>query len=159
MPNHSGNIYQSARLAAGITQERAAGLLNMGVRTLADYETDNRLPPDDVVSNMILTYGFVPLGAQHLRHKSDLGRQLIPDLRVCSLLEAAARMLRSIDRIRADGVIDQLLDISLDNIVDPTELEDYEHLMENVQDLIQVAMELHQAGDAAKVKGGQRGKT
>lgn len=155
MPNHGGNIYQSARLAAGITQERAAGLLNMGVRTLADYETDNRLPPDDVVSNMILTYGFVPLGAQHLRHKSDLGRHLIPDLRDCSLLEAVARLILCAGRLKEDGVTERLLNIAMDNTVDPTELADYEQLMESVRELVQVAMELQQAGEAAKVKGGQ----
>ena len=159
MPGCSGKIYQSARTAAGMTQEHAAELLNVSVRALADYEAGNRLPPDDTVSNMILTYGFVPLGAQHLRRKSDLGRQLIPDLRDCSLLEAVARLILCAGRLKEDGVTARLLNIAMDNTVDPTELEDYEQLMESVRELVQVAMELQQAGEAAKVKGGQRGKT
>ena len=39
MQNDCGNIYRSARKFAGLTQERAAELLGLSVRSLADYET------------------------------------------------------------------------------------------------------------------------
>lgn len=159
MPGCSGKIYQSARTAAGMTQEHAAELLNVSVRALADYEAGNRLPPDYVADKMVLTYGIVSLGAHHLRNKSELGRRFIPDLRDCSLLEAVARLILCAGRLKEDGVTERLLNIAMDNTVDPTELADYEQLMESVRELVQVAMELQQAGEAAKVKGGQRGKT
>ena len=155
MPNYSGNIYQSARLAAGITQERAADLLGIGVRTLADYETGQRLPPDTYVSSMVLNYNHIPLAAQHLRNKSELGRRVVPELRDCSLLEAVARLILCAGRLKEDGVAERLLNIAMDNTVDPTELEDYERLMGAVRELVQVAMELQQAGEAAKIKGGK----
>ena len=154
MSGSGGKIYQSARTAAGMTQEYAAELLDISVSSLADYEAGNRLPPDHVVNKMILTYGIVSLGAQHLRNKSELGRQVVPELRDCSLLEAAARMILCTGKLKENGVAERLLTIAMDNTVDPTELEDYEHLMESVRELVQVAMELQQAGEAAKIKGG-----
>lgn len=156
MPDHSGNIYQSARTAAGITQERAAELLSISVRALADYEAGQRLPPDDVVYSMVLNYNHIPLAAQHLRNKSELGRRVVPDLRDCSLLEAVARLILCTGKLKENGVAERLLTIAMDNTVDPTELEDYEHLMESVRELVRVAMELQQAGEAAKIKGGEK---
>ena len=44
------NIYQTARKVAGLTQERAAELLGLSPRTLADYEAGLRLPPNDVTA-------------------------------------------------------------------------------------------------------------
>ena len=47
------NIYQTARKVAGLTQERAAELLGLSPRTLADYEAGLRLPPNDVADRMV----------------------------------------------------------------------------------------------------------
>ena len=48
MQDISTNIYQSARKLAGLTRERAAELLNVSVRSLADYEAEARIPPNDI---------------------------------------------------------------------------------------------------------------
>ena len=45
MSGECRNIYKAARRAAGFTQERASELLGVSVRSLADYETGQRLPP------------------------------------------------------------------------------------------------------------------
>ena len=47
------NIYQNARKAAGLTQERAAELMGLSARSLADYEAGLRLPPNDVADRMV----------------------------------------------------------------------------------------------------------
>ena len=52
MPEEYMNIYKAARRAAGFTQEHAAELLGVSVRSVADYETGQRLPPNDVVDRM-----------------------------------------------------------------------------------------------------------
>ena len=39
MPGYSTNIYQMARLAAGLTQEKAAELLDASVESVKAYET------------------------------------------------------------------------------------------------------------------------
>ena len=61
------NIYQSARKIAGLTQERAAELLGLSVRSLADYESGLRLPPNDIADRMVTVYNSQLLAVQHLR--------------------------------------------------------------------------------------------
>ena len=53
MQNDCVNIYQSARKIAGLTQERAAELLGLSARSLADYEAGLRLPPHDVADRIV----------------------------------------------------------------------------------------------------------
>lgn len=53
MQNDCANIYQSARKIAGLTQERAAELLGLSARSLADYEAGLRLPPNDVADRIV----------------------------------------------------------------------------------------------------------
>lgn len=53
MQNDCVNIYQSARKIAGLTQERAAELLGLSARSLADYEAGLRLPPNDVADRIV----------------------------------------------------------------------------------------------------------
>ena len=40
------NIYQAAREAAGMTQERAAELIGLSVESIRSYETEKRIPAD-----------------------------------------------------------------------------------------------------------------
>ena len=56
MQNGCTNIYQNARKIAGLTQERAAELLGLSVRSLADYESGLRLPPNDIADRMVTVY-------------------------------------------------------------------------------------------------------
>lgn len=46
------NIYKNARKSAGMTQEKAAQLLNVSVDSLRDYEQSQRPVPSDVASAM-----------------------------------------------------------------------------------------------------------
>lgn len=71
------NIYQTARLGAGLTQERAAELLDTSVESIKAYETDIRVPPDVRVSDMAEVYGAPWLRLEHARRTDKLG--LIPD--------------------------------------------------------------------------------
>ena len=43
------NIYQAAREAAGMTQERAAELIGLSVESIRSYETEKRIPADETV--------------------------------------------------------------------------------------------------------------
>ena len=72
------NIYQTARKVAGLTQERAAELLGLSPRTLADYEAGLRLPPNDVADRMVTVYNSQLLAVQHLRGSTQFARELLP---------------------------------------------------------------------------------
>ena len=50
------NIYGAARIAKGITQERAADAIPCSVRSLADYESGVRIPPSETVVRMAEIY-------------------------------------------------------------------------------------------------------
>ena len=56
------NIYQAAREAAGMTQERASELIGLSVESIRNYETEKRIPADETVIKMAEIYG----GANYL---------------------------------------------------------------------------------------------
>ena len=78
MQNDCTNIYQSARKIAGLTQERAAELLGLSQRSLADYEAGLRLPPSDVADLMVLVYNSQILAVQHLQECTRFARDCCP---------------------------------------------------------------------------------
>ena len=73
MPGNGTNIYQTARLAAGLTQEQAAELLDASVESVKAYETGQRLPPGARVAAMADVYGSPGLRLQHARATDELG--------------------------------------------------------------------------------------
>ena len=80
MQNECANIYFSARRAAGYTREKAAEMIPVSVRSLADYENGRTIPPNDVVERMVICYGTQYLAFQHLHETNVLAARLIPAL-------------------------------------------------------------------------------
>ncbi len=149
MQNNGGNIYQNARRLAGLTQERAAELLNVSVRSLADYETGQRVPPNDVVDQMVMHYNSQALAVQHLRNSSDSARRLLPEVREIALPEAVLELINAVYDF-ADNKADRaLIEIARDGVIDDDERPRYDHIMGKLQDIITAAMAL---GFAAKRK-------
>ena len=102
------NIYKNARKSAGMTQEKAAQLLNVSVDSLRDYEQSQRPVPSDVASVMCDVYQAPYLAVQHLRRSSELGKDL-PEA-VLSVLAAVQRFIVKRDamiEIVADGKIEE----------------------------------------------------
>ena len=142
MPDNVQSIYKTAREFAGITQERAAAALNLSVRSLAAYETGERIPHDDIVVRMVDLYNYQQLAVQHMRANSELARRIIPELKDRSLIEASVRFTNSLRRLyKMDGA-ERLLVIGEDNHIDDTEEADYNEIVLEVQKLVQSAMEL-----------------
>jgi len=73
------NRYKTGRLNSGFTQEQAAELLHINVRTLYDYENDVKHVPDEIVDAMVEVYQVPYLAYWHLRNKNILGKRL-PDI-------------------------------------------------------------------------------
>lgn len=142
MPDTVMNIYKTAREVAGMTQERAAAALNLSVRSLAAYETGERIPHDDIVVRMVDLYNFQQLAVQHLRSNSELARRILPDLKKRSLVSAAVRFFNSMKRLEAMEAPQRMLIIGEDNVIDESESEDYETIATEMRTLIQSAMEL-----------------
>lgn len=62
MPEECRNIYKKARRVAGLTQEAAAERLGISVESVRAYETGQRIPPNDVVEDMVVCYDYQRLG-------------------------------------------------------------------------------------------------
>lgn len=107
------NIYQAAREAAGMTQERSAELIGLSVESIRSYESDKRIPADDTVIKMAEIYGGANyLAYQHLKHKSMVGNAILPDVLEIPLSQAALQMINEMD-----GVIDASEEFSWLDIV------------------------------------------
>ena len=114
MAKECDNPYKTARKAAGLTQERAAMLLNVSVDSLRDYEGNIRPVPNDVAAAMCDAYDTQYLAITHLRMTS-IGRQAIPAFQLRDLPEAVLNLLNAVQQfvdknptmicIAADGVI------------------------------------------------------
>ena len=126
MAKECGNPYKTARKAAGLTQERAAMLLNVSVDSLRDYEGNIRPVPNDVAAAMCDAYDAQYLAITHLRMTS-IGRQAIPAFQLRDLPEAVLNLLNAVQQfvdknptmicIAADGVISPSEQREWDNII------------------------------------------
>lgn len=134
------NIYGAARIAKGITQERAADAIPCSVRSLADYESGVRIPPSETVVRMAEIYDAQYLCYQHLRQTSEIAQRLIPDVRECDLPEA---VLRLIDQIYdfADAREDRrLIAIAKDGVIDDTERPEFDRIVSKLDEIVQSAL-------------------
>lgn len=122
------NIYQAAREAAGMTQERAAELIGLSVESIRSYELEKRVPADETVIKMAEIYGGANyLAYQHLKHKSMVGNAILPDVLEVPLSQAALQMVNEMNgfiqcepeiiRITMDGVIDTNEELSWMDII------------------------------------------
>ncbi len=141
MPLEYRNIYKTARNAAGITQERAAELLNVSVESLRVYEGNGkRLPPDDVVATMCAIYDAQYLACQHLSRASELGARVIPEIVPLQLSQAASRFVAALNR--AYGLSGTLLEIAWDNEITPDQENDYRECMSAMRECLAAGMSL-----------------
>ena len=119
MHGHCENIYKISRKAAGLTQYQAAELINVSVRSLADYETGKTIPPDDVVAAMVEAYKAPWLAYQHLKESSELGRKYLPDINFSDLARAVLRFQKEVRDL--ETVDRALVEIACDGEIDDTE--------------------------------------
>lgn len=132
------NIYQQARAKSGLTQEVSAERLCICVESLRMYETDRRIPPDDVVMRMSVLYGSVFLIYRHLWQTNSAVRSLLPDVKQMSLQQSALRLNRVLREFAAQRRIETLLDISEDGIIDEFERPTFDAIMSEMDEIVNV---------------------
>ena len=67
MSMYDTNIYKTARIKAGKTQEGAAEAIGISVESIKAYESYSRLPPAEIVDRMCIVYDALYLDYQHNR--------------------------------------------------------------------------------------------
>ena len=142
MQNDCTNIYQSARKIAGLTQERAAELLHLSVRSLADYEAGQRLPGNDVVTDMVTVYNSKLLAVQLLRNSSRFARDLLPDVKEMALPEAVLTLVDAVYSFADDRLDRELIDIARDGVISEDEWERFDHVIDKIRDITAAAIAL-----------------
>lgn len=150
MPDNGRNIYKAAREARGLTQEAAAERMGISDSSIRAYETGQRIPPNDVVDDMVLAYDSQLLGIQHLRASADMARRIVPDVREVRLPEAIMGLL---DRVYdfTDAHRDrELLRIGKDGVIDDTERPVFDGIMTELQGIVESAMQVRYAKETQK---------
>lgn len=141
MQSNCKNIYRTARIVAGCTQEKAAEMLGISVRSLADYENGVRLPPNDVVNDMVMCYGYQPLGVQHIRNTSEFAQSLLPDVvNIVSLPEAVLTLIDAIYDFADDKMDRELIDIARDGTIDEAERVRFDRIVEKINTIVSAAL-------------------
>lgn len=142
MQNDYTNIYQSARKIAGFTQERAAELLGLSTRSLADYESGLRLPPYDIADRMVTVYNSQLLAVQHLRNCTQFARDLLPDVQPMALPEAVLTLVDAVYSFADDRLDRELIDIARDGVISEDERERFDHVVDKIRNITAAAIAL-----------------
>ncbi len=142
MPNDKQNIYQIARKAAGLTQEKAAELLPVSVRSLRDYEEGQRVPGNDVVERMCVVYNAQHLAYQHLHETNGLLCRIVPELEPRGLMEIAMRTYNRMARFEQSHGLNRLMAIAEDGVIDANERAEFDAILDDITELVACGMEL-----------------
>lgn len=145
MPKDGGNIYQTARKAAGLTQEAAAERLAVSDTSIRAYESGERLPGDDIVARMCAVYNVQYLGLQHLQLKSALLPECVQYARPEPLPVATIKLVRRVLAFAEAHRSDQLLEIAEDGVIDEAERQRFDEIAAELGDIVQVALALQYA--------------
>lgn len=145
MPKDGGNIYQTARKAAGLTQEAAAERLAVSDTSIRAYESGERLPGDDIVARMCAVYNVQCLGLQHLQLKSALLPECVQYARPEPLPVATIKLVRRVLAFAEAHRSDQLLEIAEDGVIDEAERQRFEEIAAELGDIVQAALALQYA--------------
>lgn len=148
MPEEYRNIYKSARKARGYTQESAAERLGISVESLRAYETDQRVPPTEVVELMVICYDAQYLAHQHLRETNAMYGKVVPPVPQVGVLEASARLTNRIYAFADSHADRRLMRITEDNVIDGTERAEFDAILEDLQEIVSAALALRCAQQA-----------
>lgn len=146
------SMYARHRKAAGITQEKAAELLGVAVRTLANWEAGIYTPPDDMVARMCDAYPAPMLALEHLRASSALAAGLIPEAAQLPLAQAVAQLLYCMRVFEQRHRADDLIWISSNGQVDEGEQTvRWCEISDELQDIVRAATQLRYAQGACQI--------
>ena len=141
MSLYNTNIYKTARIKAGITQEAAAEAIGISVESLKAYESYNRLPPNRVVDLMCIVYDALYLAYQHNRISSG-EIKVVPEVQVLDLPRASIQLINKVIRFAEQHRDRELMQIAEDGVIDANERALFDEIMADLDELVRAALEL-----------------
>ena len=136
------NIYYNARKTAGMTQARWAEMLGVAEETVRRYEAGAMLPADDIVLAMADLSGLQILGTWHLRRKSAVAADVLPEVQRLPLAQAVVQLLDAIDGFTEKHHARTLISIAADGKVLPEEQGEFDRVVKDLQPLIRAALQI-----------------
>lgn len=132
------NIYQIPREAIGLTQEKAAELIDVSVESLRAYETDRRVPPDKVVIKMIEIYDSRYLAYQHLKTSAEVGQEYMPNIKLSDLPTAILKLQKEVTDFMKCR--DEMIEITCDGTITEEERPRWEYIVKELDDIAEAIM-------------------
>jgi DNA-binding XRE family transcriptional regulator len=133
------NIYKSGRVSAGLTQEHAAELIGVSVRSLIAYEVYERIPSDNIVHRMIEIYKTRHLAYQHIKRNSDLGRYL-PDVSFEDLPRGVIALQNEMEDVMCKSR--RIREIARDGCISEEESKDWKMIVKELNEMTGAALSL-----------------
>ena len=141
MSMYDTNIYKTARIKAGKTQEGAAEAIGISVESIKAYESYSRLPPAEVVDRMCIVYDALYLAYQHNRIASG-EIKVVPEIQVLDLPRAAIQLINKVIAFADRHRDRELLQIAEDGVLDESERELFGEIVAVLDGIIQAATNL-----------------
>ena len=141
MSMYDTNIYKTARIKAGKTQEGAAEAIGISVESIKAYESYNRLPPAEIVDRMCIVYVALYLAYQHNRIASG-EIKVVPEIQVLDLPRAAIQLINKVIAFADRHRDRELLQIAEDGVIDESERELFGEIVTELDGIIQAATNL-----------------
>ena len=141
MSMYDTNIYKTARIKAGKTQEGAAEAIGISVESIKAYESYSRLPPADIVDRMCIVYDALYLAYQHNRIASG-EIKVVPEIQVLDLPRAAIQLINKVIAFADRHRDRELLQIAEDGVIDESERALFGEIVAELDGIIQAATNL-----------------
>ena len=142
MEAKTANIYRTARMTAGLTQERWAEMLGVSTEAVRQYETGTYIPADEIARRMAELAGMPVLAYWHLCRKSKLAASLLPEVEDVPLPQAVCRLLAAVGAWTHNQRSDRLLQIAADGRVDELEESGFSQILADLDEIIQAALQV-----------------
>lgn len=134
------NALFACRHTAGMTQERAAEVLNISTRSMSKYESGTVTPSDAMVAHMVKAYEAPWLGYLYLSRVTETGKLLLPAIEPSGVSSQALHWLVS---MRKAAEIRELLEnISADDKISQDELDSFKVCISRCYELASACLAL-----------------
>lgn len=142
MQSNYRNICKIARTATSQSQERFAEMIGVSYDAVRQYEAGIIMPSDEVVTSMIEVAGMPVLGYWHLLNKSRVASDLLPEVDRLPLPQAVIQLILRVQEFEARHRSQDLMQIAQDGRIDPREREIYNDIVDELEVIVQAAMQL-----------------
>lgn len=140
MEQRYSNIYKNARVTAGLTQERWAEMIGVSPDSIRKYEGGSCIPSDDVAARMAEISGMTVLGYWHLKQKSGVANDLLPDVELVPLPQAVVQLLSELNDLEEKKIVPELLSIARDGEIDREEQPYFDKILLELDDVVRAAL-------------------